>query len=156
MKNTAENVKKVPRFGVLDMVIILLVIISVVGIYFRYNIIDVINNARDIKEYTVSYTIDNVRYTTPNFIKVGDEVYFNSNGEKLGTLITASENMSALSTTLPTEYFTTPNGEIVELPYPKDTRVKAEGRLSCNGRYYEREDQHSRTYEPCQFQRSTR
>ena len=136
MKNTTENVKKVPKFGVLDIVIILLVIISVLGIYFRYNIIDVINNARDIKEYNVSYTIDNVRYTTPNFINVGDKVYFSDDGEKFGTLTTAENMMSALAIELPFEYFTTTQGEIVKGYYPDtDYRVMAKGRLSCNGRY---------------------
>ncbi len=136
MKKTTDNVKRVPRFGVLDLVIILLVIIAVIGIYFRYNIIDMINNAKDLKEYTVSYTIENVRYTTPNFINVGDKVYFSSDGEQFGTLVTASENMTALDTTLPSEKFTTTSGEIVEVFYPNnETRVMAMGRLNCEGRY---------------------
>ena len=136
MKNTTDNVKKVPRFGVLDFVIILLVIITVLGIYFRFNIIDMINNAKDLKEYTVSYTIENIRYTTPNFIRVGDKVYFSSDGEQFGTFTTASENMSALDTRPASENFTTTSGEIVEVFYPNnETRVEAMGRLVCDGRY---------------------
>ena len=136
MKKTVDSVKKVPRFSALDLVIILLVIVAVVGIYFRTTIIDFISNARDLKEYTVSYTIDNVRYTTPNFISVDDKVYFASSGEQFGVLTTASENMSALDTTLPSENFTTTTGEIIEVFYPNnETRVKAMGRLVCEGRY---------------------
>ncbi|MBE6576641.1 MAG: DUF4330 family protein [Ruminococcaceae bacterium] len=136
MKNTTDNVKKVPRFGILDFVIILLVIIAVLGVFFRTNIINMINNTKDLQKYTVSYTIENVRYTTPNFISVEDKVYFASNGEQFGTIINASENMSALDTTLPSENFTTATGEIVEVFYPNnETRVKAMGRLECDGRY---------------------
>ena len=85
MKKTKENLKvrKAPRFGVLDAVIILLVIIVVVSVYFRYNIVEMLSNSANLKEYTVSYTIDDVRYTTPNYINVGDKVYFDGSGECL-------------------------------------------------------------------------
>ncbi len=136
MKRSNDNIKKVPRFGVLDLVIILLVIIAVVGIYFRYNIIDMINDSRDLKQYTITYTIDNIRHTTPDFINVGDDVYFVSDGKKFGNLTTAPQNMTSLDTTLPSENFTTTTGEIVEVFYPNnETRVKGVGRLVCEGRY---------------------
>ncbi len=137
MKNKKEKkITNAPRFGVLDAVIILLVIVAVVGVYFRYNILDFVSQARDIKDYTVSYSIENIRYTTPNFINVGDKVYFSDNGDDFGELIAVSENMGALSITPASEYFTKSTGEIVEVLYPdSQSRVDANGRLVCEGRY---------------------
>ena len=138
MKNSADNASKRPRFGVFDAIIILLVIIAVVGIYFRYNIVNILSGTQNFDNYTVTFTIDNIRYTTPNFIDVGDEVYFASDKDHFGTLINVSENMGALSITPASEYFTSSNGEIVEVFYPNsETRIRATGRLNCVGRYTE-------------------
>ena len=137
MKATKESaIKKTPRFSVLDAVIILLVIIAVVGVYFRYNIIGFITGAQNLDDYAISYSIKDIRYTTPNYMSVGDEVYFAEDGEHFGTLINASENMGALSITPASKYFTTSNAEVVEVFYPdSQSRVDAFGRLSCRGRY---------------------
>lgn len=138
MKNSADNTVKRPKFGVLDAIIVLLVIIAVVGIYFRYNIVNILSGTQNFDNYTVTFTIDNIRYTTPNFIDVGDEVYFASDKDHFGTLISVSENMGALSITPASEYFTSSNGEIVEIFYPNsETRISATGRLNCIGRYTE-------------------
>ena len=137
MSKSKENkVKKAPRFGVLDAVIILLVIIAVVGIYFRYNIIDLVTSSKNLDDYTVSFSIDNIRYTTPDFVDVGDEVYFADDKEHFGTLTNVSENMGALSYIPASEEFVTKSGEIIEVHYPDDrSRVSALGRLNCVGRY---------------------
>ena len=74
LKNT-ERSSIVPRFKALDLVIILLVIVSVVGIYFRYNLLDTLTNNKDLKEYTVSFSIDNIRHTTPKYFNVGSLVF---------------------------------------------------------------------------------
>ena len=82
MNNSMDKVKntKAPKFGVLDAVIILLVIVIIVSVYFRYSIVQWITNSTDLEEYVISYTIEDVRYTTPNFINIGDKVYFASSG----------------------------------------------------------------------------
>ena len=69
-KNKALNTEKNsnrerPRFGALDVVIILIAIISIVGIYFRFNLIDTITQTANSKQYVVSFSIENIRYTTP-------------------------------------------------------------------------------------------
>ena len=103
-----------------------------------YHIVDVLTKAQDTKDYVISYSIENIRYTTPNYINVGDEVYFSSNGELLGTLISESENQGALSITPASEYFTNSSGEVVEAFYPnEESRVDAKGRLMCVGTYNE-------------------
>ena len=50
---STERVKLVPKFKILDAVIILLIITSVLGIYFRYNVMDTLKQQKDIKEYVV-------------------------------------------------------------------------------------------------------
>ena len=137
MKNN-ENIKKVkaPKFGVLDAVIILLVIVIILSVYFRYNIVQWISNSTDLKEYTISYTIDDVRYSTPNYINIGDKVYFADSGDNFGTLINVAENMGALNIAPASQLFTDSKGNIIEVFYPNsETRVSAIGKLICTGRY---------------------
>ena len=129
-----------PRFGILDVVIILLIIVAVVGVYFRYNILDWISSTKNLSDYTVSYTVEDIRHTTPNYMKIDDAVYFASSGERFGALTNATENSTeALVGIVPaSEYFTKTDGTIVEVKYPDtQTRVNAEGRLICQGRYSE-------------------
>lgn len=139
-RNVGEKEKKAPRFGVLDAVIILLVVFLIVGIYFRYTIMDWISNQRNIKEYTVSFAIDNIRYTTPNYINVGNEVYFSSDGKYFGTILEESDSSSsvaALSVTPSSETFVH-EGKVIEVFYPNnESRVDVKGRMSCRGTYSE-------------------
>ena len=137
-KNKAKAERTSPRFGVLDAVIILLIIVAVVGVYFRYNIIDFVSSMRNLENYSVSYSVENIRYTTPtpNFINIGDEVYFADDGEHFGTLTNVSENAGVMNVTPASEYFTKSNGEVVEIMYPdSQSRVDAVGRLICTGNY---------------------
>ena len=129
-----------PKFGILDVVLILLIIVAVVGVYFRYNIIDWISSTKNLSDYTVSYTVEDIRHTTPNYIKVDDKVYFASDSEYFGVLTNATENSTeALVGIVPaSEYFTKMDGSIIEVKYPDtQTRVDAQGRLICKGRYSE-------------------
>lgn len=134
-----EKEKRTPRFGVLDAVIILLVVFLIAGIYFRSNIIEWVANQRNVREYTVTFAVDNIRYTTPNYINVGDLVTFASSGEEFGTIIEESDGMSniALSVTPARELFTD-DGEVIEVFYPNnESRVDVKGRLQCRGTYSE-------------------
>ena len=141
MKNNAKKAtKKAPRFGVLDAVIILLIIVAVVGVYFRYNIIDFISNMRNLENYTVSYSVENVRHTINNYVNIDDEVYFADDGELFGTLINSGENNVEPMRAMPaSQYFTKSNGEIVSITYPdnEQSRVDITGRLVCIGNYTE-------------------
>lgn len=138
MKNKENNNKEkaLPRFGVLDAVIILLVIAAVCGIYFRYNIMDMIAAKRNIKDYTIEFLIDNINASTTHFIEENDEFRFASSNESLGVLIKdpASMSDSVLSVTPASEIFNR-DGQIVEVFYPEDTRVDAIGRIKCSGTY---------------------
>ena len=141
-KNKALNTEKNsnrerPRFGALDVVIILIAIISIVGIYFRFNLIDTITQTANSKQYVVSFSIENIRYTTPNYVNIGDKLYISSGNEYLGEIIAASNEMSnnALSATPASEIFIE-NGEYIEVYYPNsESRVDASGRFVCQGTY---------------------
>ncbi len=134
--NKSKNEKVIPRFGVLDAVIIIIVIAAICGIYFRYNIIDMISAKRNIKEYTVEFSIDNINYSTTRFIQENDEIRFASDNERFGTLIKDSEGISdnVLSITPASETFTA-NGHVFPVFYPEDTRVDAIGIMRCEGTY---------------------
>lgn len=136
--NDAETIKSAPKFKALDAVVILLAILAVVGMYFRYNILDMITTNKDMKEYTVSFSIQDIRYTTPNYINVGDTVYCAENGEKLGVLLGESEDMEniALSVTPASKVFIKEDGTMEEVFYPNsESRVNASGRMLCTGNY---------------------
>lgn len=138
-KNLTDKTKKAPKFGVLDAVIILLVIAVLVGVYFRYQIMDWISNQQNVREYTVTFAIDNIRNTTPNYLNVGDNVYFAENGAAFGTLIEESDDASniALSIMPASETFYI-NGIAHNISYPNtESRVDVKGRLLCKGSYSE-------------------
>lgn len=133
-----EQIKQAPRFHVLDAVIILLVVLAVVGVYFRYTILDYLTGERDMKDYTVSFSIEDIRYTTPNYVHVNDLVYFADNGNEMGKLLEVSEDMSniALSVKPASKTFVDTDGTIKQVFYPNnESRVNAEGRMLCRGTY---------------------
>ena len=138
--NESEVTKATPRFKALDAVVILLVILAVVGVYFRYNLLDRIATNQKWKDYTVSFSIENIRYTTPNYIDVGDVVYCADNGEQLGVLLGESEDMPniALSVTPSSQVFIMEDGTMERVYYPNsESRVNASGRMLCTGSYTE-------------------
>ena len=135
-QNTTEQGKRVPKFKILDAVIILLILVSVLGIYFRYNIMDIISSARNLESYAVSYSIENMRSTTAECMDVGDKLYFADDGTELGSFINGSDNTGLFSLRAPTtQSFTKANGETVDLRYPNENRIDVQGRFVCRGRY---------------------
>ena len=131
----SENAKKLPHFGAIDVFIILIVIVLIVGIFFRYKLLDVLTSQQNLNEYTIAFTVDNVRYTTPDYINVGDTVYLDGNA--LGTITSGAENTGALSIAPASEMFTDSNGNIIEVHYPNETRVSFSGNISCKGKVSE-------------------
>ena len=54
----------------------------------------------------------------------------------MGTLMSESENQSALNITPASKYFTNSEGKVVEAHYPnEESRVNARGRMLCVGGY---------------------
>ena len=136
-KHDAEPSVKKAKFGILDIVIILLIVTCVVGIYFRYNILDLLNNEKNMKEYTISYSIEDIRYSTPDFVRVNDTVYFADDETALGTILEASQGSALALSVRPAEKtFLTDEGTMERVSYPNnESRVDAKGRLLCKGTY---------------------
>lgn len=134
-KRTKEEKRERPHFNVIDALILILLVAVAAGVYFRFNIIDLLKTSSADEKYAVSYSIENVRYTTPSYINVNDEVYFSADGKLMGTVISASENQGALNITPASKDFVSADGKIEEVFYPEDTRVSATGRILCVGSY---------------------
>ena len=133
--NNGES-RSAVKFKALDVVILVLILMAVVGVYFRYNILDTLTGSKNLKDYVISFDISNVQYKTEDYINIGDKVYYN-NGEELGTLIEASANTKNALIVYPTIINYVPDGATLaeELSYPENTRIDAEGRIKCRGSY---------------------
>ena len=138
-KTKTPREKKQFRFNAIYALIILLVILAVLGVYFRYSIIDFLSTDKNNGEYVVTFSIDNVRYTTPaNYIDIGDRFCWANGGKLLGTLMSEADSGMALNITPASEYFVDDAGQIHEVFYPNnESRVNARGRLLCYGSYSE-------------------
>jgi hypothetical protein len=136
VKRTKEEKRERPHFNVIDALIVILLIGVVAGVYFRYSIIDLLKNSSADEQYAVSYSIENVRYTTPSYINVNDEVYFSADGQLMGKIISVSENNNDVLSVRPaSKSFIGADGTLSEVFYPEDTRVSATGRMLCKGSY---------------------
>ena len=138
-----KRIKQGPRFKVLDAVIILLIITSALGIYFRYNLFDTLKNQMRMQEYVISFSVQNIRNSTTNYLNIDDVVYYAEDGTKLGELRGYSEESpTALKVRDPaSEYFVDQSGNVVRVLYPESdsmsARVDVEGKIVCQGSYSE-------------------
>ena len=126
--------RKLPRFGVLDAVIILLVIVAAIGIYFRYDVVDLLKSRQNAENFVVTFSVENIHPYTPEYLNLNDSVYISDSGELLGTLISESDASELPYNITPASEILTFNGEPVEVNYPdSNTRVNIKGRISCHG-----------------------
>lgn len=112
-------------FNAIDIAILLLILICAVGIYVRYERETSIN-AGDGETYTVDFVCEKVRYTTVDYLNVGDDVYFGETSKKLGTV-----TGTIVSRPSSEEIFT--DGKKVTVYYPSDTVIDINGSLSVSG-----------------------
>lgn len=132
---SAEKVRKFPRFGVLDAVIILLIVGIVVGLIFRYNVFQTITQFQNLKEYNVDFSVKDIEYTTPNYVSENDKFYFKESGESFGKIITKTDtNGVTTNLVLPSTFAEKTFEEIgISALYPAETRIDATGRFLCEG-----------------------
>ncbi len=123
--NHKENQSHKGRFNALDAFIILLVILCVVGIYFRSNIASWINGDKELSEYQVSFKVTCIKSTSGKYLTPGGVVYM-SNGLTFGTLKECAS--------LPAKAIITDNeGNLKEVSYPKDTYIDLSGVITVKG-----------------------
>lgn len=131
------------RFNILDAVIVLLVVLCIVGICFRYSIMESLGLGQKMSEYTVKFTVSQLDSNMPEFLGKGNVLYF-ANSVKAGTLCGVSEfsNMSSISAGSDAlvikpsvVYVDDGNGSVVAATYPDTKFIDAEGAFHCNGAY---------------------
>ena len=142
--NQQQNIlsRKV-RFNLLDAVIVLLVVLCIVGICFRYSIMDSLGLGQEMSEYTVEFSVSGLDSSVPEFLGEGNALYF-ADATSAGVLCGVSDfsgmtPISAGSATLVIKPYTTfvddGNGAVVSAAYPESKLVDAEGAFRCNGAY---------------------
>ena len=131
---SAEKVRRFPRFGILDAVIILLIISVIVGIAFRYNVFKTFTDLKDLDEFAVSFSVKNIESTTQHEIEIGDGVYFKDSGESFGAIMKSSDVSSEALNTSPSTQTFIENGSAITVAYPINTRIDAAGRIKCEGK----------------------
>ena len=132
---SAEKVRRFPKFGILDVAIILLIISIVVGIAFRYNVFSSFVRLQELDECAVSFSVKNIESTTQYYISNGDTVYFKDSGKSFGTVMESSDASSIPLNITPSEQTFIENGSAITVNYPKDTRIDATGRIKCEGKF---------------------
>lgn len=127
MSVNQKNDKKTPtyRFNAIDVFIIVLVILCVVGIYFRSNIKSWIGIDKDLKEYEISFVVKQIKSSSNQYLTQGNEVYTN-NGLYIGAI-------SACSSLPANAYVTNEKGEMIAVTYPEDTYIDVTGTITCKG-----------------------
>lgn len=129
------RLKKFPKFGVLDVAIILLIISIGIGIAFRYNFFNAFTSLQESDKCAVSFSVKNIENTTQYYINSGDEVYFKDSGDRLGVIMESSDASSIPLTIAPSTETFIENGSAITVTYPKDTRIDATGRIKCEGKF---------------------
>lgn len=138
MKNKkTDSDKNRVKFRALDAVIIVLILASVIGVYFRYNLMDMIVGRHNLQDYTVSFEIKDIQDATKDKFELGNKIYYRGSGELLGELVAATENSDAVVHHTPAIKTVIPDGEneAVEVSYPEGTRIDISARMICKGKF---------------------
>lgn len=112
------------RFGLLDIVVLIVVIALIGALVFRYST-DKNLFAYNTEKYTVSVKACGLQYTTVNMIGSSDAVYL-EDGKQLGSFVHAPAVTPMLS------YSTTSSGDIISAYYPDNTMVDIVTDVECD------------------------
>ncbi len=139
-ENTSEKVRRLPKFYVLDAVIILVIVCIALGMYFKYNLFEMFSQLEDKTDVRIEYKIENIKATTEYYISIGDKVYLKQDGTEIGSIIASSENSENALITAPATKTFTENGKSVTVNYPSDVldpRINAQGNIQGKGVFTE-------------------
>lgn len=123
------------HFNVMDFLIILILVLCILSIAARYSLIwNRIGISQNLEDYEISFTVSNLRYTTPSFLKIRDTVYLKDSDTEMGYLLSREEgSVDALTLTLSSRYVQSENG-FISAYYEENSFVDASGRMMCRGR----------------------
>ena len=135
MKNNGKGEEKVVRrANVLDFLILLVLLVAVVAIGYRYYSKGKPSRSDVMTTTEVSFEIQNAVFTLPSYVKAGDILYLDD-GTVFGTVVdnSSGDDNSALYVMPATVITTDENGNPVRTTYPDSSRVDAQGKLHCVG-----------------------
>ena len=115
------------RFNIIDVFLIVLVVLCVLGIYFRAEIAERIGLEKDLEEYKVSFKISEIRYTSAEYLQSGNAVYLDSGNILFGKIDGKCQERPA------EVYIEGADGAPTKVIYPKDTYIDVFGTLKCAG-----------------------
>ena len=81
---STERVKRFPKFGVLDVAIILLIISIIVGLAFKYNFFNSFVKFQNLDECAVSYSVKNIPQQNGGYFCTMSYLYCRKNINGLG------------------------------------------------------------------------
>lgn len=112
-------------FNVIDFAIVLLVIVCGVSIFFRYDMENKILGGEN-ETYVVEFVCEKVRYTTADYLNVGDTLYFRDStgvmGSVYGTIVSRPSYEEVVT-----------SGKSITVYYPQDTMIDITGTLTVTG-----------------------
>ena len=122
-----KNEKKASkyRFNAIDAFIILVVVLCIVGIYFRSNIESWFGSNKELSDYQITFVVEKIRSTSSEYISVGDTVYVSGN-VVLGSV-------SGFSSFPAQAVVKDGNGNTVEVRYPENTYIDMTVTVDCRG-----------------------
>lgn len=89
-KNIEQNVKTKPRFNIIDMLVILVVIACIVGVMLRYGVVDRIAMDTDKNTVKITFLVESVWPYLPMAFESGDDIYMTALNIKVGKLVEKS------------------------------------------------------------------
>lgn len=134
IKTAEAKARRFPKFYVLDIVIVILIISIFLGVYFRYSVFDMFGNSKNQEEAEVSFSVKNINYATGIYVDINDKVYFKNDSSDFGTIMESSENSQRALREIPAQQtILNKEGEFITISYPSETRIDAEGKIKCKG-----------------------
>lgn len=123
--NSKKHASPKKPFNAVDVAVVLLIIICAVSIFFRYDMENKISQGED-EVYVVEFVCEKVRYTTADYLNVGDTLYFADSTSTIGTVQGTIVNRPSFEEVVV-------NGRNVTVYYPQDTMIDITGTLNVTG-----------------------
>lgn len=97
-KNAKANGSYRRRFNVIDAIIIILVLLCIASIIYRFDLIDGVAVSDNNEEYRIYFEIEDIRNTSVASLVPGDTVRNAKTNEKIGAFDEIVQNIPALAT----------------------------------------------------------
>ena len=135
MEVQKKSKRSTARFNIIDFMIILIALLCVVSLLARYTtVLEKMGISDHLQQYEVSFTVTDLRYTTPNFFRTNDKIYLQDEEQTyMGTLLSREMGSTdALTITLSSRYVQAQEG-FISAYYMENTFVDISGRILCEG-----------------------